>query len=74
MPNMDGAGLRFACGCNGRGFSRCFENSGMATGHSFGRGRGPGRFADTNCKESLIATKAALQRRLNYVEMLLKEN
>lgn len=74
MPNMDGTGSRFACGRNGRGFSRCFGNIRTATGYGFGRGLGLCRFANTNSKEPLIAAKAALQCRLNYVETLLKEN
>ena len=70
MPNMDGTGPRFACGRNGRRFGYI----GTATGNGFGRGLGLCRFADTNSKESLIAAKAALLRRLNQIEMRLKEN
>ena len=64
MPNMDGTGPRFACGRNGRGFGRRFGNT----------EKGLCRFADVNSKESLSAVKAALQRRMVYVETLLKEN
>ncbi|MEA5144092.1 MAG: hypothetical protein VB023_11055 [Oscillibacter sp.] len=74
MPNLDGTGPRFACGRNGRGFGRRFGNTERAIGHSFGRGLGLCRFADVNSKESLSAVKAALQRRMDYVETLLKKN
>ena len=74
MPNMDGTGPRFACGRNGRGFGRRFGYIGTATGCGVGRGLGLRRFADTNSKESLIAAKAALLRRLNQIEMRLKGN
>lgn len=70
MPNMDGAGPRFACRRNGRPF----KTARTAVGCSFGRGRGFCRFTDVNNKESLTATKAALQRDLADVEMLLQRS
>ena len=70
MPNMDGTGPRFARRQSGQTF-RGFHT---AARRGFGHGNGFGRSANSNSKESLLATKAALQRRLADVEKLLQEN
>lgn len=70
MPHMDGTGPRFACGQNKPSFRGAYA----ATHRGFGHGNGFGRSADVKSKESLIATKAALQRRLAEVETLLQQS
>ena len=70
MPNMDGTGPLFASERNGRGLRRRFGNIGGATTHRFGRGIGFCRFPDKDDKESLIASRASLQRRIKHVGWL----
>ncbi|MGE4276271.1 MAG: DUF5320 domain-containing protein [Lawsonibacter sp.] len=76
MPNMDGAGPRFAGERNGFGFGQSYGARRRAAGFKRGRGYGMGfcRLTALDSKESLLAAKTVLQQRLAVIEQRLQEH